>query len=115
MFKASMRNTLAIVAIFFFQPSIASNYTPFIVPTQVEVVSGGILVYGPFGNENSCSHSDMILYPNSYVDYEVVVSMVLAAITSGREIRFYSSDCVTLSFHGGTVNRAVNGQAIYFR
>lgn len=103
------------IATFFPQLGFAGGYTPYVVPTMMEVVSGGIVVYGAFGNENSCTSSDTVLYSNTFVDYEVVVSMVLAAITSGREIRFYSDECVTFAFHGGTVNRARNGQAIYFR
>lgn len=92
-----------------------SAYTPWAVPTMFEVVSGGIAIYGAYGNENGCSSSDTILYPNTYVDYDVVVSMVITAITSEREMRFYSNDCATFAFHGGTINRARNGQAIYMR
>lgn len=95
--------------------SIAADYTSWAVPTTVEVVSGGIVIIGDFGNANGCSQTNMIIYPNTQVDYDVVVSMALTALTSEREMRFYADDCVPFAFHGGTINRARNGQGIFIR
>ena len=109
------RILVAITLLFLGSVAGAAGYSSWAVPTSVEIVSGGIVIFGAFGNENNCSTADAILYPSTQVDYDVVVSMALAAVTAGREMRFYADECVTFAFHGGTINRARNGQAIYFR
>ena len=106
---------VAVLAAFFLTNANSADYAPWTVPTYAEVVSGGIAVYDAFGNENGCTRENIVLYLNTYSDYDVVVSMVLAAITAQRELRFYTNQCVTFIFHGGTVNQSIDGHAIYFR
>ncbi len=106
---------LGVLAAFFMTNANSADYTPWAVPTYAEVVSGGIAVYGAFGNESGCTRENIVLYLNTYSDYDVVVSMVLAAITAQRELRFYTNQCATFTFHGGTVNQSIDGHAIYFR
>lgn len=48
---------------------------------------------------NSCGQTGYVFYPSTHDDYELVASMVLVALTSQREMRFYINDCVPVSFH----------------
>jgi hypothetical protein len=89
----------------------APGYTPWAVPTQVQMTSGGILVSGAFGNLETCTYADHVFYHSSYAQYNVVVSMVMAAIAAKQEIRFYVSGCMPVGFIWGGNTSAVNGSA----
>ena len=98
--------------------ALAAAYTPWAAVSQIERVGNGVLIYGAFGDANSCGEPDVIYYPSTHDDYDVVLSMALTALTADREMRFYVSSCTAISFHWGVnpvINQAHNGQAIYIR
>jgi len=80
-------------------PAHSAGYTPWAKITQIERVGDGVLVFGQFGDPNSCGQSDKIYYPSTHKDYELVLSMALTALTAAPAV----------------INQSYNGQAIYIR
>ncbi len=116
--KTSILLTFLIFAAFAPSLSMANAYTPWAIVTQIERVGDGILIKGEFGDANSCGEANYVYYPSTHQDYELVVSMALAALTAGREMRFNVNTCVAIAFHWGSapvINQANNGQAIFIR
>ena len=116
--KISILSTLVIYMTFAPSLSMASEYTPWAMITQIERVGDGILIKGAFGDVNSCGEANYVYYPSTHHDYELVASMALTALTAGREIRFHVNTCMAISFHWGSapvINQATNGQAIFIR
>ena len=95
----------------------AGNYSSWAVPTYVEIVSGGVLIHGTFGDPNNCGQSNYIYVSESDSRYDSVLSMSLAALMGKREMRFYSSTCTSVTFHwsGAVINQNTSGQAVYVR
>jgi hypothetical protein len=106
-------SVLAISCCLFSQSKVfaAPGYTPWAVPTSVQMTSGGILVSGAFGNLETCTYADHVFYHSSYAQYNVVVSMVMSALAAKQEIRFYVSGCMPVGFIWGGNTSAVNGSA----
>lgn len=92
----------------------AGGYTTYATPTTVEMVGDGVLIHGPFGNLMNCGTADRVFYAGTSPSVSTIVGIALAAITSGREMRFYVDQCVTVSFHGWTVNQS-RKDGIYIR
>jgi hypothetical protein len=95
--------------------TIASDYTGWAVPSQIEIVQSGILIKGDFGNVNECKNSDEIFYGNTDTDYQLAASMVMTAIVAKKEMQFYADRCFDITFHGKNVNRVRNGSGIFFK
>ena len=100
-------------------PAYSAGYTPWAEVTEIERVGDGIVIRGSFGDVNNCGTADIVYYPKTHEDYELVLSMALTALTADREMRFYIDTCVSISFHWGSnnpvINQSRNGQAIYIR
>ncbi len=95
----------------------AGEYSSWAVPTSVELVGGGVLVHGQFGDPNNCGKANFIHVKRTDERYDSVLSMALAALMAKKELRFYSSSCVGVSFHwaGNVINQNKAGQAVYIR
>ncbi|WP_459924008.1 hypothetical protein [Desulfatiferula olefinivorans] len=95
----------------------AGDFTPWAMPTHIEYVNKGILVFGAFGNVNECKDANGIPRPDRVFvkptpdDPEVfktMSAMIISAFSSNRPIQFYSKECGEVSFHysGSAVNIA---------
>lgn len=93
----------------------AAGYSAWAVPKDVELVSGGVLVSGAFGDPNNCGIADYFFVSETDTRFDTVVSMALAALMAKKEIRFYSSKCTSVGFHwaGNVINLNQNGEALY--
>jgi hypothetical protein len=98
-------------------PLFAGDYSSWAVPTTVELVNGGVLLHGAFGDPNSCGKADFIFVSQTDSSYDSVLSLALSALMGKREIRLYSSTCTEVSFHwtGEIINQNKNGQSVYVR
>lgn len=112
---ATMNHALGAVLLLFSSVASAGGYTVYAQPTEIEVVNNGLLIYGSFGNVMSCGYPNAVFYPATHQNYNVVSAMAMTAIVSGKTMKFYVDQCVSLSFHGINVNQAFNGSAIYFK
>lgn len=97
--------------------SYAGAYSKWAVPTTVELVSGGVLIHGAFGDPNECGKADFIFVSQDDRGYDSVMSIVLAALMAKREVMLYSSTCRAVPFHwvGDLINENKNGQSVYIR
>lgn len=93
----------------------AGAYTSWGTVEYIERVSNGLLVKGTFGDPNSCGETDLVFYPSSNPDYEVIVSMALTALTAGKEMRFFSSGCTAVSFHWSQPVINVSASVVFIR
>ncbi|ACA85758.1 hypothetical protein Swoo_1470 [Shewanella woodyi ATCC 51908] len=95
----------------------AGAYSNWAVPTNVELVGGGVLIHGQFGDPNNCGKANFIYVSHSDIRFDSVFSMALAALMGQKELRLYSSSCVGVGFHwpGNVINQNTNGQAVYIR
>ena len=95
----------------------AGAYSNWAVPTTVELVGGGVLIHGQFGDPNSCGKANFIHVSRTDERYDSVLSLALAALMGQKELRLYSSSCVGVGFHwsGNVINQNSNGQAVYIR
>ena len=101
-------------------PASAAGYTGWAVPSELEYVNGGILVRGAFGDPNGCGTLDYIFVPNDAADskdFQPVMSMILTALTTKRQMRFFSNSCAEVPFHwnGPVISQTRPGQAVYIR
>lgn len=108
---------LILVAVFMSNLVYAGGYSGWAIPTNIELVSGGVLIKGDFGDPNECGKADYIYVSQETKSYESVLSMALAALMGKREMKFYSSTCSPVTFHwaGNVVNENKYGQAVFIR
>jgi hypothetical protein len=109
-----------VAGVFFMLMSVsayAGNYSSWAVPTRVELVSGGVLIHGAFGDPNNCGKANYMYVSETDSRYDSVLSMSLAALMGKREMRLYSSKCTSVGFHwsGNVINQNQNSQAVYIR
>jgi hypothetical protein len=95
----------------------AGAYSNWAVPTSVELVGGGVLIHGQFGDPNNCGKANFIHVSRTDERYDSVLSLALAALMGQKKLRLYSSSCVGVGFHwaGNVINQNTNGQAVYIR
>lgn len=108
---------LSIGALVVSSAAYAGGYSSWATPKNVELVSGGVLIHGEFGDPNNCGKADYIYVSQVDERYDSVLSMSLAALMGQRELRFYASSCVAVGFHwaGSVINKNSNGQAVFIR
>lgn len=71
------------------------------VPTGIDIDrSGGIMVYGEFGNAGSCTTSNQIYIQSTHPQYNQIYSTVLAAMLSGKKISAYIHTCTSVGWYG---------------
>lgn len=97
----------------------AGGWTNWAVPTQIDVErGGGFMVYGSFGNPNTCTISDRIYVQISHPQYDEIYSLVLAAIAAQQEIRLYCHTCQPVPWYSvpaTTYNHVTSGGAVNVR
>lgn len=109
---------LSLMFCLFFSPAFAGGYSKWAVPTIVEIVSGGVLIRGAFGDPNNCTLADYIFIRSTDARYDSILSMSYTALVGKREMRFYSSTCTSVGFHWGLreiINENKGGQAVFIR
>lgn len=112
-----MKNILFALLLFVHMDAMAEGYSAWAVPTTVEIVSGGVLIHGAFGDPNGCGEPGYIFISQQNPAYDAALSMALSALHGNREMRFYSSKCTQVSFHwsGQVINENQGHQSIYIR
>ena len=112
-----MKKVLLVFALFVTANLSAAGYSNWAVPEYIELVSGGVLVRGNFGDPNSCGRTTEFFYPESEPNYDAVLTLALSALATKKEMRFYSSTCHQVPFHHSTenINKPRYGQGIYIR
>ena len=101
-------------AALFVGPCFAGDFTPWAVPTRVDVVRGeGFMVFGSFGNPNSCSIGDrffvpLVVDPTTHVAsaaatelYNQMYAMALMAVAAGKPLQAYVDQCATQGWYTG--------------
>ena len=82
------------------------------MPTGVELVNGGVLIEGPFGDPNNCGVGGYVYMSQSSTTFKEVVAMAYTALVAGKLMQFYSASCGQVGFHwaGNVINMALDGQ-----
>jgi|SRR5688572_27804314 hypothetical protein len=95
----------------------AGAYTSWGVPTMVEVVNGGVLIAGPFGDPNNCGQGNYVFMSQSSSTYKDIVAMAYTALAAGKELMFYANSCGQVGFHwtGNTINFVSDGHTAAIR
>ena len=108
---------LGIFLILVMSKAYSGDYTNWAVPTHIELVSGGVLIYGPFGDPNGCGQSDKVFISEADSKFDSALSIALAAHLGGKELRLYSNSCTSVPFHwsGNVINKNEGHQALYIR
>lgn len=119
-YGTKMKYAILFILFIFASTVKAAGYSNWAVPTMVEQVSNGILVYGSFGDPSSCSKVDHIFVPYMESDdkgYKTASSIIFMAFAAQKELRFYSNSCAQVSAHwtGEIVSRTYTWQSIYIR
>ena len=84
--------------------------------TRIEVIrANGLLIFGDFGNVNSCTSDTAIFLRIDHPQYKELYSMMLTAMTTGFEIRPYLRECQSFGWHSGTYNTVTGSDAIYLK
>lgn len=99
-------SSIAVLVYLISSPVMAGAYSSWAVPTRAEIVNGGLLVSGSFGNPSTCSDSDFVFVDSTHTFFDEIYAFVVSAIASERELRFYTSSCFYVSFHGRYVSQA---------
>lgn len=96
---------------------LASGYSNWAIPTQVELVQGGVLIAGQFGDPHSCGMPNYIFISQTDVKFNHALTLATSALMAGKEMRFYVSACTSVGFHwaGDIINHTQGGQPIYIR
>lgn len=95
--------------------AVSGGYSSWAAPTVFEYVNNGVLITGEFGNPGGCGEANKIFISrdvgvnvfNSYI------SLLLAALTAQKEVRFRSDSCFQVTYHGQNVSQS--NTAIYIR
>lgn len=75
------------------------------IPSRLEVVRDqGFYVEGAFGNPAGCTVSNTLFVSTTHPQYAQLYSAALAAFMGGKKIAFYSHECVSFGWFGGTHN-----------
>ena len=115
--KRSVRYTLVAMAMALStvtsNAAIAAGYTRWAVPTRIELVNNGVLIYGRYRDVNRCGNANLVFYHTRDARYQETLSMAYAALAAGKELSFYVNSCVWVSFHKKNVNR-LRGQGPVF-
>lgn len=108
---------LTILAAFISMQAIADGYSNWAVPTEVELVSGGVLIHGAFGDPNPCGKANYIFVSQQSPTFDATLSIAISALHGNREMRLYSNKCIQVSFHwlGEIINENRNGQTVSIR
>jgi hypothetical protein len=78
----------------------AGAYTAWAAPTQIDVVTNqGIMVYGAFGNPAGCTVSNQFFVYFSNTQYKEMYTQILAALTTGKQISVYVTECDPVSWY----------------
>ncbi|MCP4486135.1 MAG: hypothetical protein GY820_02270 [Gammaproteobacteria bacterium] len=96
----------------------SAGYSNWAIPEKVELISGGVLIHGDFGNPNTCAYPNYIFISQSESKYDSALSMSLSALMGQREMRFYSNTCVKVSFHWAeenAINQNAGQQAVFIK
>ena len=92
----------------------AAGYGTWGTVNRVEVVRGqGFVVWGSFGNPNSCTNSNGFWVKIDSTQYDELYSMALTALVSGLQLQPYLRECGTIGWHGGTWNVVTGSDAVY--
>jgi hypothetical protein len=95
----------------------ASAYTAWAVPTSVELVNGGVLIEGAFGDPNNCGVGGYVFMSQSSTTFKEVVAMAYTALVAGKSLSFYAASCGQVSFHwgGNVINMVADGHTAAMR
>jgi hypothetical protein len=89
-----MRRMIALVALATTGTCYAGNWTQWAVPTRVDVVRNeGVMVYGNFGNPNSCTVANQFFVALGHPQYNEIYAMLMLAFTTGKSVQAYADQC----------------------
>jgi hypothetical protein len=100
----------------------AAGWTNSATPTGFDFVTvavPGIMVYGEFGNANSCSMTDRFFMPKAGNEqqYTQIVAALLSANALGRKVQVWISSCTEHPWYSspGTTYNTFMGAHLSFR
>ena len=98
--NASIRSTLACLALACGHAAWAGGYTALAVPTRIDVVrSEGFMVYGAFGNPGGCTFGDQVFVKLSHTQYKQIYAAALAAYMSKNKVVAYVGGCEAVTWY----------------
>jgi len=75
------------------------GYSNWAKPTDLNIIgASGFRVNGVFGKLTECVLNDQVFIKSDHPQYKEIYSMVLAAYSSNKEVRFYLSECVVVNW-----------------
>jgi hypothetical protein len=113
--KNKYQAVLCVAALLGASSAFAGGYTSSAVPTNVELVNGGLLVSGAFGDPAACSVANYVFISQANTNYKEVVAMTYMAFVAGKSMTFYADSCAPVSFHwgaGNVINKISDGHAV---
>ena len=87
-----------------------AGWTDSAVPSRVDLDRGnGFMVWGDFGNPNSCQNGDQFYVNKDHPQYKEIYSMVLTAIVSGRMVKAYITSCEQALWYSSNTTNTMKG------
>ena len=108
---------LCIAAMFGASSANAGGYTNGAVPTSVEIVNGGLLIEGSYGDPANCGVANYVFVSQANSNYKDVVAMAYMAFAAGKQLSFYAGSCGAVTFHwvGNVINTISDGHPVTVR
>ena len=110
-----LRMIFAIVAVGMGSSAWASGYLTLMgqgVPVTSYVMNSSVpsgsstgmtlFVGGSIANPDGCNATDKIHIPSTVPNYNALVAAIIAAVSAGQSVGFWSSGCSSIPFWGGT-------------
>lgn len=111
-----LRNFALAITLSLFTAVTHAGYSSWTTPTQIEYVNDGVLVSGSFGNPSNCEDADQVFISRAKVgseQFDPILSMILTAFSSKREVMIHTTDCFNVSYHGKHVSESTT--AVFIR
>lgn len=95
----------------------AAGYTNWAIPSSIEIVNGGVLIAGNFGNPHNCGIANYIFIPSTNENKKEIIALVTTALMGKREMQFYAGRCAAVGFHwsGDVINENRSQEPVYIR
>ena len=94
----------------------AGGWSAWATPERIDVVrSEGLMVYGKFGNPANCTIGDRFFIKRDHSQYKEILSVILSAKMSDKQIQVYSHQCESVGWFSGpdtTFNVVIPASAV---
>jgi hypothetical protein len=74
-------------------PAFAGGWTAFVIPTKIDVIGAGFMIYGDFGNPGTCTEEGRVFVKATNGNYSQIYAASLTALTSKYAVKLYIDGC----------------------